>query len=362
MEAFRIFLSYSHEDRDMVEPVAAVIKELGFEPIYDRHIQPGVTFSDAIKSFISHAHVFIPLITDHSRKRPWVHQEIGFAMALNIPVLPIAVASTPGEMIAQLQAVTVQADLSDLRERISAVDFERLVLPLSVRINSMIELADWPEQRVEMMARHANKAIELGGYSRIRQRGGLTTFSVPDRDTDDPIWRIRDGAFPRSDFFHHFLREERRSLERHAKQAGCDLIIDPTIPDTSGVLATGTKVRLLSLRDFLVSLPASQTRVVCSERARDANVTVVGNWFSAQSKLRWPGQGWRQTIFDWHPPTVLRAVREFDELLATLLAENGVNTHESRDVALEMIDQALEEVESRIAQEEEKGDEQQSGS
>jgi len=337
MEPYRIFLSYSHEDLQIAEKVAGVLEGLSLRPIWDKHIRPGTAFTDAIKGLIAHAHVFMPLITGSSRKRPWVHQETGYAMALNIPVLPIAVGNAlGGEMIAQLQAIHVNKDLSDLEQRLGAIDFEHVVTPSPDKPLAMVEVADWPEQRVELIARYADRVWEIGGPNRVCQRGGLSSFSIPDTDIDDPFWKERDGDYPRSDYYHHLLRQERRALERHARDAGCDLLIDPTTEPSGGQRSRGARLR--SLFAFLQSMPDDKIRIICSPRARDANHTIVGDWFVAESRFRLPGQGWRHTVFSWHAPTALHARDEFNQLLESLLSDEGHADGGSRRAAIEKVE------------------------
>lgn len=52
---YRIFISYSHEDKDLVEKLVKVLKENGLNPVYDKHLEGGFGFTDQIKKFIAHA-------------------------------------------------------------------------------------------------------------------------------------------------------------------------------------------------------------------------------------------------------------------------------------------------------------------
>ncbi|MCL4878870.1 MAG: TIR domain-containing protein [Anaerolineae bacterium] len=99
---FRVFISYSHADIEIVRKMAALLEEMGLHPLWDRDIHPGTPFTDTIKELIARSHIFIPLITENSHHRPWVHQETGFATALNLPIVPIAIdKNLPSEMICQ---------------------------------------------------------------------------------------------------------------------------------------------------------------------------------------------------------------------------------------------------------------------
>lgn len=335
---FRIFISYSHEDAALAETAAEALAAMGLAPVWDKHIRPGAPFTEAIKGFIHHAHIFMPIITEHASRRPWVHQETGYAMALNIPILPIAVDSVPGEMVAQLLAVVVRADFADFAEQLAGVDLEQVVSQPAAAAFRDVEVTSYAENRTEMLARSAQRVIDLGSFGRVRQQAALSTFSIPDRSPGDPIWAKREGDVVRSAFYHNLQRAERRTLEQHARQAGCDLMIDPNFSlERNG--PTATRTRLETLLRFIESMPDDQIRVVMTPRAREANLTLVGDWFSAESMSPRPGEGHRQTVFTWHAPTVLQTLRNFDEEFAELCEESPGGS--SRQAALARISEIL---------------------
>ena len=77
-EKFRVFLSYSHEYVELVVTLDRILRENGFDPMWDRHFASGHGFRDQIRNFIAHAHVFVPVLTPKADERKWVHQEIGY--------------------------------------------------------------------------------------------------------------------------------------------------------------------------------------------------------------------------------------------------------------------------------------------
>jgi len=347
---FRIFISYSHEDKQLALIASEALSNLGYHPLWDSHIHPGTAFSDAIKGLIHHAHIFMPLITESAAQRPWVHQETGYAMALSIPILPVAVHEVPGQMTAELLALVVKKDFSDFKEKISALDLEQLVLGNLKPAFSNIEVSDWAENRTEMLVNHANRVLELKAHGRVRQKAALSSFSIPDKDPKQPIWDARDGDVQRSPYHRSLLRSERRALEIHAREAGCDLIIDPDFClERNGLAATHARLRILM--QFLESMPdeveqapkgqAPKVRVALSPQARSGNLTIIGDWFSAESVSPRPGEGHRQTVFNWHAPSVLRVLRQFDEEFSDLLSESGVKPENSRQYAIDRIRQIL---------------------
>ena len=57
---FRVFISYSHEDRSLVEGIAAILEANGLKPMWEENFAYGQGFHEQIKNFIAHAHVFSP--------------------------------------------------------------------------------------------------------------------------------------------------------------------------------------------------------------------------------------------------------------------------------------------------------------
>ena len=335
---FRIFISYSHEDGALAQAAADALTGMGLTPVWDRHIRPGAPFTEAIKGLIHHAHIFMPIITEHASRRPWVHQETGYAMALSIPILPIAVDSVPGEMASQLQGLIVRPDFSDFAERLAGVDLEQVILRPAATEFRNIDVTSYAEERAELLASCAQRVADFGAFGRVRQRAALSSFSIPDRPLTDPIWAKRDGGEKRGEYLLSRQLAERRGLEQHARKAGCDLIIDPAFAfERSGREAGLTRLRIL--HKFLETMPDELIRVIVSPDARAANLTLIGDWFSAESLSPKAGEGHRQTVFSWHAPTVLQALRRFDAEFEALAAENPHAP--SRQAALAQIDALL---------------------
>jgi hypothetical protein len=341
-DKFRIFVSYSRDDDDLARKVIHVLRDdLKLVPLWDDHIRPGAPFTDEIKGLITHAHIFMPLITERSRGSFWVHQETGYAMALNIPVLPLAIGDLPGggEMIAHLEAVRVRSDLSDLQSRLEEVDLESVVVPPPPRPRAVITIAEHPEERARLIAESANRVLKLQGSGRVRHRGALSSFCLPDQPPSAKAWNCREGRRKRSDLHRILQREERRALEKHARKEGCSLILDHTIPYADGKYAA--RSRLATLKAFLQSMPPDRVWVALTPRAREGNVIIVGDWFVAESRVPKPGVGYWQTVLNWHAPTVLQCTRTFDQEFEELCEAGGLRPEETWEAAIASLDQAL---------------------
>jgi len=359
---FRIFISYASADIELVEDLDKALSDLDHVPVWSKGILPGTPFTDEIKGMIATAHVFMPLITEASANTPWVNQETGYAMALNIPVLPVAIKTSPETtlpaiMISQLQAIFIK-DRSDLRERVSEINFEQLVLPRPSRPTFTTEIADWPEKRAELMSRYANLVTQISGYGEVRQRGALSSFCIPNKDIDDFMWKHREGKCPRSRYYLNLLREERMALERHARESSregsrknrCYLIIDPAvaIDRKIGFHKLGKYVpwaRLYTLLEFLKSVPDDdKVRVVITPRGRDGNLTIIGDWFVAESLTPRTGEGYKQTIFSWYAPTVLRWISKFDQEFKEICEQQNIEPEESLRTAIRKIEDMIRDL------------------
>jgi hypothetical protein len=202
-----------------------------------------------------------------------------------------------------------------------------------------VEVADYPEERTEMMSRFANRVKELGSYARLRQRGALSSFSIPNRVLNDPIWDLRGDS---SQYYRKHLRNERMALEQHARQCGCSLILDLDFAMSSrSHNPKRMSARLSTLLEFLESMPDDTIQVVITQRAQEGNLTILGDWFVAESQAPRPGEGYRQTVFSWHAPTVLKELRRFDEEFEEYNRQSGLEPNASRKAVIIKINEMI---------------------
>ncbi len=336
---FRVFVSYSHVDKLLVEQIVMKLDSMGFLPLWDKDINPGKPFTQEIKELIARSHLFLPVITSHSSQRPWVHQETGFAIALNIPVLPICIGETPSEMIAEVQAITVKENLTDFVEQLSRVDLMHLVVPKPEKPFGVMAIAETAEQRPQYIVQYANWVSELGEYGLLRTQARFTIFSVPDEEVNAPIWDHREGDAKRPISLRQLQRNERQILESHARMAGCRLIIDPSASTFQAQGSEARKARLKVLLKFLKSMPKDKLAIAVSPRAQDTSLTMVGDYFTAESMAARPG-GYVHTVLNSHPPTVLQRIQRFDKLFEEIQIQNPVTIEE----VIQYIEKLLQEI------------------
>src|SRR4051812_41174276 len=117
----RVFISYSHKNREAFEAVSEALRVLGLIPWSDQDLAAGPGFTLQIQTKIAHSHLFVPILTPESHRRGWVHQEIGFAVALKVPCVPVCIGKVPEGMIAMAHAVVLDPGVSpsEAREKLA---------------------------------------------------------------------------------------------------------------------------------------------------------------------------------------------------------------------------------------------------
>lgn len=357
---YRVFVSYPHEQsveriRDRV--VEFLEKRLEVRPICDSNIAAGSAFSDQIREMIATAHVFMPIITGKSAKRPWVNQEIGYAMGLGVPMLPIAVDKLPEGMAESTQAIRLDKDGDNLANHLSYEDLHLLVQASRRSMRASHFTMEGLYRRTDLMVEKAESLLLRGIYGRVRQRIAFSSFSIPDRGPRHPDFAIRDGKYPRDIDLRERLRSERQVMEAHAREKGCDLILDPYVGvpaagehgNTGQTLAMrhgpeGVRLRMSLLRDFLLAMPPEKIRIALCRGVVDSSLIMVGDWFAVEAVVPHYRGGYRYSTLTEHAPTVLRKVEEFDDELHHLLRDQEIKPEKSRDRAVEEIEKILKQI------------------
>lgn len=366
MKQYRIFISYSHDDHEQVDEIVRILQANAWiKPILDKDFAPGRGFHEQIKEYIAHAHIFMPIITEASSH--WVHQEIGYAMALNITVLPVAIGTEPGEMLYGLHAIVLKKDNKSpewenaLSRRLTDKEISSLLRRNEHEILPLYECAEFQEDRTMMMVRYATLVRQLDSYGIVRQKGALSSFHIPDKPINDPAWELRyqesgDLAVKSSKkplrrrskpFLCKWQLRERLILQEHAFEEGCRLIIDPTIK-LSNYSNQAMISRLKFLLGFINSFPKNKELSIAIDTKMESkhNLTIVGDWFAAEAVSVSPKGGYIQTIFTRHAPAVQEYIENFDMEFKSLVERD--NNGASRDVAATIIEGRIQELTALI--------------
>jgi len=345
-QPFRAFVSYSHDDQALFAATRTALRNVGLDVTSDTELRPGPGFTEQIQTSIAHAHVFVPILTPRSHERGWVHQEIGFAVALRVPYVPMCVGKLPDGMIAMSHAMNVEVDLSNLDREVRKVDFEDLINRAGSAEGPPATVADEPEERSQTIARYSTEAFSARGGCHVRGSGGFSSFSLPDEDPTHLKWKAAYGDRPRGPYAYRLLRDEIVSLKRHATKSGVSLVLDLSRNLDSYRGQGVTRTRLCLLREFLNSIPASAETVriaVVGEHPADLELA-IGDWVFARSRAARIDTGVVHTTFTTHAPTISRRIAQFDARLNSLLKSQNVLPEDSHAHALSMLDQRINEL------------------
>jgi hypothetical protein len=90
----RLFLSHAAADADLAKTVVSLTTAAGLAVyIYEHDPQPGESVADKLKQRISECDAFLVLLTENSQTSAYVQHEVGFAVGIGKPVIPLV---TPG--------------------------------------------------------------------------------------------------------------------------------------------------------------------------------------------------------------------------------------------------------------------------
>ena len=89
-----VFISYAHDDKDLVFPEIKRFNEAGFHVWYDEGIAPGNEWTDEIAEALDKCSLFVVMLTPTSAPRPNVLNEINFALDEDKPFLAIHLQET----------------------------------------------------------------------------------------------------------------------------------------------------------------------------------------------------------------------------------------------------------------------------
>ncbi len=70
-------------------------------------IEPSSVWQDVIMTELKSCNVFLPILTSNFNRSNWTDQETGFALARDIPIIPINAGETPRGFIAKYQALRI---------------------------------------------------------------------------------------------------------------------------------------------------------------------------------------------------------------------------------------------------------------
>lgn len=338
----RVFISYGREDSDIVHKLRLFLENCDIDVINDDDLIPGTGFPDQIKNYIANAHVFMPVITIESSQRGWVHQEIGYAMALNIPVFPVTIDhKQPEGMANEIHALRLDKKEESWKNQLNHDTFKNLIefkTPIA-----MYNMAVQMGQRAEMIADFANNVLRIGKSGIVRQKGGLSSFHLPNTIANKKPWRDRIHSDKLISNHMQLQYKERKTLEKHVDKKGCRLLIRPinVISDKTSIAA---KARINTLIEFLDSKKDDKVVIAIQKDPTIESLTIVGDWFLAESVSFKKDEGYTHTFFTRNATEILERIDVFEEELKLALEDCGWTEGNSRVKTIEELNRILKNI------------------
>jgi TIR domain len=116
--AHRIFVSYSHVDAALIDPIVQLLK-VGNRVFSDHEIEPGQRWRETIEGAITDSSSVVVLWCCHSASSTEVQSEITFALESAKPLVPILLCSTPVDAaLAEFQWINVSRVLKHMCEHV----------------------------------------------------------------------------------------------------------------------------------------------------------------------------------------------------------------------------------------------------
>jgi hypothetical protein len=346
----RVFVSYSHNDREAAVKLVSHLESQNVQVLWDKSLLPGAGFTEHIQRLIAHSRAFLALVTPAANEASWVHQETGYALGLNLPIVPIRIGALPKGMTQFTHACEIKKDMSDVAEILPTEKLKRIVTQAERENPPLFECARDHTKRGVMMKKYAEAVSDMGYSGLVRQRGALTSFHIP----NVPIWHRHfreryDGDLPQDSHLESLLAE-RRALDAHVRAEGCRLIVEPLAPEyvnNRGIASWVARVKQLVA--FLEAMPDDKVTaaVVETDDTRES-LTLVGDWFSAEAVTA-DSRGFRHTIFTRQVHLIREQIEAFDLMLDDELAEADIPAAQSRRAAIQRLNDIVKQRTSAVS-------------
>lgn len=108
----RLFISHRSENKETATDLSLKLADYGITAfVAHAHIEPSEEWSLEILNALRSMQALLALITPEFHQSPWTNQEVGFALATGVPIIPICIDGTlPQGFVAKVQGMKVAAE------------------------------------------------------------------------------------------------------------------------------------------------------------------------------------------------------------------------------------------------------------
>ena len=106
-ETYLIFLSHKVEVKEEVQALKEGLEFYGVEAfVAHADIFPGTEWQKEILDALDHMDAFVPILTEGFRDSEWTDQEVGYAIAADVPIIPLRIDLDPYGFMGKYQGLS----------------------------------------------------------------------------------------------------------------------------------------------------------------------------------------------------------------------------------------------------------------
>lgn len=307
----KVFLSYSHQDEATAHLLAYILNSHGLQCFVDRQLLPGSSFDVNLRQKIRESDLILVVLTQSSASSAWVNQEVGFALAIDKVVWPLAFEKNiqPDGMLSTTQSYSL-FDWSDPSRTIDRLIEGLQGIPaggapetyyskfkLDQVIRGKIERARFISSNLRNLYEHNSRQLS------IYLQAAFSSFAF----SDDPLYRSAGGH---SDEYMGSLFEERESLTRLVRQPRTTfkMILWPVRAYDDAFLA----VRYRNLLEWMLEVKDEPNIDFRCARYIGPTRHIVAEHFCIEGYKLHHTTGYEMSLVNYEPSKIENAVKEFD--------------------------------------------------
>ena len=127
-ETYLIFLSHKVEVKEEVQALKEGLEFYGIEAfVAHSDIEPGTDWQDEILGALEDMDAFVPILTEGFRDSPWTDQEVGYAIAAEVPIIPLRVDMDPYGFIGKYQGLSCDWNNAPMEIIAALIDNPKMV-------------------------------------------------------------------------------------------------------------------------------------------------------------------------------------------------------------------------------------------
>ena len=110
----KTFISHVAESKVLAANIRDELSVYGFDAfVAHEDVEPTRRWESEIRKSLDSMKLMIALLTTGFKQSNWTGQELGFALARNVPIIPIRIGTDPFGFIAKIQAISKSLDRTD---------------------------------------------------------------------------------------------------------------------------------------------------------------------------------------------------------------------------------------------------------